>query len=75
MKRTAITLILTLCTLCASLAVSFPPMKKLNYAGQIIEGYYVDSVDSEAIAESAIIAMLKNSIPTRPTPTPRKHAS
>lgn len=59
MKRTAITLILTLCTLCASLAVSFPPMKKLNYAGQIIEGYYVDSVDSEAIAESAIIAMLK----------------
>ncbi len=59
MKRTAITLILTLCTLCVSLAVSFPPMKKLNYAGQIIEGYYVDSVDGEAIAESAIIAMLK----------------
>ena len=41
-------------------AVNFTPQKKLNYAEQIIEGYYVDTVNTNAVVESAIVAMLKN---------------
>lgn len=48
----------------AVLAVSgqrreFTPADKLRYAFAIIEGFYVDSVDSEKIAEDGIVAMLK----------------
>lgn len=42
------------------MALNFTPQKKLNYAEQIIEGYYVDTVNANAVVESAIVAMLKN---------------
>lgn len=48
----------------AVLAVSgqrreFTPADKLRYAYAIIEGFYVDSVDSEKIVEDGIVAMLR----------------
>ncbi|MDE6100565.1 MAG: S41 family peptidase [Paramuribaculum sp.] len=60
MKRTTIALILTACAVLTGLALNFSPIKKLNYAEQIIEGYYVDTVNTDAMVESAIVAMLKN---------------
>ena len=35
------------------------PSQKLRYAEGIIEGYYVDTVNSDKLVEEAIIAMLK----------------
>ncbi len=32
---------------------------KLRYAGKIVESFYVDSINSDSIAEEAIRAMLK----------------
>lgn len=37
----------------------FTPSQKLGYAQRIIEGYYVDSIDSEEVVEAAIVAMLR----------------
>lgn len=37
----------------------FPPIQKLNYAEQIIEKFYVDTVNSNDIVEAGIVAMLK----------------
>lgn len=37
----------------------FPPIQKLNYAEQIIEKFYVDTVNSGDIVEAGIVAMLK----------------
>lgn len=37
----------------------FPPIQKLNYAEQIIEKFYVDTVNSVDIVEAGIVAMLK----------------
>lgn len=37
----------------------FTPADKLRYAFAIIEGFYVDSVDSNKIAEEGIVSMLK----------------
>lgn len=37
----------------------FTPADKLRYAFAIIEGFYVDSVESDKIAEEGIVAMLK----------------
>lgn len=37
----------------------FPPIQKLNYAEQIIEKFYVDTVNSSDIVEAGIVAMLK----------------
>lgn len=59
MKRTFITVIIAICTAALTFAFSFPPQKKLQYAEQIIEGYYVDTVNTNAIVEDAIVAMLK----------------
>lgn len=36
-----------------------PPAQKLQFAEQIIEKYYVDTVNANAIVEDAIVAMLK----------------
>ncbi|MCM1348496.1 MAG: S41 family peptidase [Firmicutes bacterium] len=41
-------------------ASNFTPQKKLNYAEQIIEGYYVDPVNTDSLVEVAIVSMLKN---------------
>ena len=38
---------------------AFPPIQKLNYAEQIIEKFYVDTVNSNDIVEAGIVAMLK----------------
>lgn len=59
MKRFAITIIMAAVLLTIAAAVNFTPLKKLNYAAQIIEGYYVDTVNSGEVVESGIIAMLK----------------
>lgn len=59
MKRTLILFTAVASALIAS-AISFTPQKKLNYAEQIIEGYYVDTVNANSLVESAIVAMLKN---------------
>lgn len=37
----------------------FPPIQKLNYAEQIIEKFYEDTVNSNDIVEAGIVAMLK----------------
>lgn len=37
----------------------FTPSQKLGYGQRIIEGYYVDSIDSEEVVEAAIVAMLR----------------
>ena len=37
----------------------FPPIQKLNYAEQIIEKFYVDTVNSNDIVEAGIVEMLK----------------
>ena len=59
MKRFAINIIMAAVLLTIAAAVNFTPLKKLNYAAQIIEGYYVDTVNSGEVVESGIIAMLK----------------
>ena len=41
----------------------FPPIQKLNYAEQIIEKFYVDTVNSNDIVEAGIVAMLKKLYP------------
>ncbi|MCM1076117.1 MAG: S41 family peptidase [Bacteroides sp.] len=43
----------------AQLNMQFTPERKLRYAEQIIENYYVDDVDTTKIVTEAIIAMLK----------------
>ncbi|MCC8071445.1 MAG: S41 family peptidase [Bacteroidales bacterium] len=40
-------------------AIVFDPQRKLRFAEQVIESYYVDSVDAGHVVEEAIIAMLK----------------
>lgn len=37
----------------------FPPIQKLNYVEQIIEKFYVDTVNAPDIVEAGIVAMLK----------------
>lgn len=39
--------------------IKFTPERKLRYAEQIIESYYVDEVDTAKVVTDAIIAMLK----------------
>lgn len=60
MKRISLFLISAIGVAIIATALNFTPLKKLNYAGQIIEGYYVDTVNADAMVESAIVAMLKN---------------
>ncbi len=60
MKKTYLSIIALAIAFGLSAGVDFTPQKKLNYAEQIIEGYYVDNVDADSIVESAIVAMLKN---------------
>lgn len=59
MKRIIFTLVVAALAVTLASAITFSPHKKLSYAEQIIEGYYVDSVNSDAVVESAIVAMLK----------------
>lgn len=60
MKRILLSTIVAVVALSLAAAYNFTPQKKLNYAEQIIEGYYVDTVNTDALVESAIVAMLKN---------------
>jgi len=60
MKKTYLFLLALVIAFGATAELKFTPQKKLNYAEQIIEGYYVDKVDADSIVESAIVAMLKN---------------
>lgn len=60
MKRITTIAIFALVFTSLASAFSFSPQKKLNYAEQIIEGYYVDTVNTDAMVESAIVAMLKH---------------
>ena len=63
------TLLALICAVCALGAfaqkndkggkVEFPPARKLAFVQQIIEQYYVDSVNGNKIANEAIVAMLK----------------
>ncbi len=59
MKRTFLSLLLAAAVISMASAFEFSPQKKLNYAEQIIENYYVDSVKADSMVENAIVAMLK----------------
>ena len=39
--------------------IEFTPERKLRYAEQIIESYYVDRIDTAKVVTEAIVAMLK----------------
>ena len=43
----------------AQMQIQFTPERKLRYAEQIIENYYVDNVDTAKVVTEAIVAMLK----------------
>lgn len=60
MRKIYLILLSSLIALTVSAGIDFNARKKLNYAEQIIEGYYVDRVDADSLVESAIVAMLKN---------------
>lgn len=60
MKQFIFSILALSTTIWAMTAADFTPVKKLNYAEQIIENYYVDTVNQNSIVESAIVAMLKN---------------
>ena len=61
MKKIIISIALSLLTLStlAQLKMQFTPERKLRYAEQIIENYYVDDVDTAKVVTEAIVAMLK----------------
>ena len=42
----------------AQMQIQFTPERKLRYAEQIIENYYVDNVDTAKVVTEAIVAML-----------------
>lgn len=52
--------------------IKMPAANKIAQAEKIIEQCYVDTVDTDQLAQEAIKAMLATSIPTRPIPTPRR---
>lgn len=55
----AIVLAVTAVTAWAQMQIQFTPERKLRYAEQIIENYYVDEVDTSKVVTEAIVAMLK----------------
>lgn len=52
--------------------MQFTPERKLRYAEQIIENYYVDEVDTTKVVTEAIIAMLKTLDPHSNYSTPEE---
>jgi len=60
MKRYIFIILATLTGLAAMPQISgFTPERKLRYAEQIIESFYVDEVDTAKVVTEAIVAMLK----------------
>lgn len=59
MKKVLLPLVSALMVLTAVAQIQFIPERKLRYAEQIIENYYVDDVDTSKIVTEAIVAMLK----------------
>lgn len=59
MKKTLIALAALICSSAIAVAQHMSAESKLRYADKIIERYYVDSVNTDKMAEEAIIAMLK----------------
>lgn len=59
MKKTLLFITVALATILSSAAQIMSPDKKLRYAENIIERFYVDTVNSDKLTEEAIVAMLK----------------
>lgn len=53
------TIILLAAGLTAVSQIQFTPERKLRYAEQLIEAYYVDEIDTAKVVTEAIVAMLK----------------
>lgn len=59
MKRLFIAFVLAVTAATSFSQIQFTPERKLRYAEQIIESYYVDTVDTTKVVTEAIVAMLK----------------
>ena len=59
MKKTLLFVTVALATIFSAAAQLMSPDKKLRYAENIIERFYVDTVNSDKLTEEAIVAMLK----------------
>ena len=61
MKKTILAIVLAGLALTSfgQMQIQFTPERKLRYAEQIIENYYVDTVDTTKVVTEAIVAMLK----------------
>ena len=60
MKKLFFSTILLIAVCLTSLGqIQFTPERKLRYAEQIIESYYVDRIDTAKVVTEAIVAMLK----------------
>ncbi len=59
MKKLLTVIVLAGIAVSAFAQLQFTPERKLRYAEQIIENYYVDNVDTTKIVTEAIVAMLK----------------
>lgn len=70
MKKLLSLIVIATITLTAIAQIQFTPERKLRYAEQIIENFYVDNVDTTKIVTEAIVAMLKTLDPHSTYTTP-----
>lgn len=71
MKRLLLTLTLSF-ILVPFLSAQFTPERKLRLAEQLIENYYVDTIDTAKVVQEAIIGMLKTLDPHSTYTTPEE---
>lgn len=77
MKKTILAIVLAGLALTSfgQMQIQFTPERKLRYAEQIIENYYVDTVDTTKVVTEAIVAMLKTLDPHSTYSSPRRPAN
>lgn len=59
MKKLTTLILLALAVAGLSAQIKFDPARKVAYAAQIVENFYVDEIDTTRVVEEAIKGMLK----------------